>query len=1090
MTQGILLSSEQLGNEVILKLWSEEHKKLILYNHTFVDYCLETGEDIQRHDILNDEVQTFNKCKPHDSAFEKDVRFKYLYEGNYTMGGWFDVNTFKPTKLPPAELPDITPTKVEPKKFMAQVEEWFSLLNQPVPKIPRLAFDIECKTEEGIFPNPSRADQEITAIGYSTTDGKRTVNIKSKTKVEGATIFNSEKELIENFFEIITEYPIIVTFNGDNFDLPYLYNRARKLGIAYIPLKTMASSVTTAGTIHIDLYPLFKNKSLKVYTFGNKYKTFGLDAISKALLGHGKISGETMTSEDLVKYCINDVDLTLELTTYDDEIVINILIMLARIYKLPIDYISRTSMSIWSNSLLNWKQIQDKTLIPLSNQLLLKTNPIATKALIDTKKYRGAFVKEPKPGIFFDVKVLDFASLYPSIIKNYNLSFETVNCNHKECESNKLSGLPHWACTKNLGLSPLLLGSLMELRVKYFKPKIKTSSPEKSKIYKTISETIKIVLNGSYGVIGFEGFPYYYLPCAESVTGMGRHIIEDTIKTADNFGITTLYGDSVLGDTPIIIKQNNNISCVPIKSLSSGKIREKVNDDIFVYVGKKFSKIKYIYKHKVNKRGFKILTTTSYIECTEDHSLMINGKKTKPQTLSVGDNLTVMKPPITLANCSIDVDVAWLYGFYLAEGTCGSYICKSGHKTNIRIVQKELPLLEKCKKILKNKLGIDSYIKDYRKSSGVYALNINNPTNYIGYFEDILYSGGEKIVPSCVINSYEHVQTAFLLGLLEGDGGTDNKDKAILKIKHEGYKINDFTWKLTQIHKSIQSGVILLLNNLDINYSVSIRRDKPNIINILILKTHIRTPYNKIKKIIPFMINEDVYDIETEDHVFCGGVGNVLLHNTDSCMTHKPTDKQIDDLIKFAGDRYGISLEVDKVFRFMIFSNRKKNYIGVTPDNNIVIAGLTGKKSNNPPAIRDLFNRVCEPLKTVITDVQLDGIKSTIRDEIKTFVENLETLPLEQLGITMMLSKDIHEYNKIMPAHVKAAKMSGLTKAGSFITFIKSREGSVPIDQAKNIDIKKYKEMIETTVEPLINALGMDFDECTGVGKKTTLDFW
>ena len=754
MTQGILLSSEQLGNEVILKLWSEEHKKLILYNHTFVDYCLETGEDIQRHDILNDEVQTFNKCKPHDSAFEKDVRFKYLYEGNYTMGGWFDVNTFKPTKLPPAELPDITPTKVEPKKFMAQVEEWFSLLNQPVPKIPRLAFDIECKTEEGIFPNPSRADQEITAIGYSTTDGKRTVNIKSKTKVEGATIFNSEKELIENFFEIITEYPIIVTFNGDNFDLPYLYNRARKLGIAYIPLKTMASSVTTAGTIHIDLYPLFKNKSLKVYTFGNKYKTFGLDAISKALLGHGKISGETMTSEDLVKYCINDVDLTLELTTYDDEIVINILIMLARIYKLPIDYISRTSMSIWSNSLLNWKQIQDKTLIPLSNQLLLKTNPIATKALIDTKKYRGAFVKEPKPGIFFDVKVLDFASLYPSIIKNYNLSFETVNCNHKECESNKLSGLPHWACTKNLGLSPLLLGSLMELRVKYFKPKIKTSSPEKSKIYKTISETIKIVLNGSYGVIGFEGFPYYYLPCAESVTGMGRHIIEDTIKTADNFGITTLYGD------------------------------------------------------------------------------------------------------------------------------------------------------------------------------------------------------------------------------------------------------------------------------------------------------------------------------------------------TDSCMTHKPTDKQIDDLIKFAGDRYGISLEVDKVFRFMIFSNRKKNYIGVTPDNNIVIAGLTGKKSNNPPAIRDLFNRVCEPLKTVITDAQLDGIKSTVRDEIKTFVENLETLPLEQLGITMMLSKDIHEYNKIMPAHVKAAKMSGLTKAGSFITFIKSREGSVPIDQAKNIDIKKYKEMIETTVEPLINALGMDFDECTGVGKKTTLDFW
>ncbi|PSN95083.1 hypothetical protein B9Q09_03520, partial [Candidatus Marsarchaeota G2 archaeon ECH_B_SAG-C16] len=61
-----------------------------------------------------------------------------------------------------------------------------------------------------------------------------------------------------------------------------------------------------------------------------------------------------------------------------------------------------------------------------------------TQATIKGKKYKGAIVISPKAGVYFDVVVLDFASLYPSILKEYNLSYETVRCPHPECRNNKV----------------------------------------------------------------------------------------------------------------------------------------------------------------------------------------------------------------------------------------------------------------------------------------------------------------------------------------------------------------------------------------------------------------------------------------------------------------------------------------------------------------------------------------------------------------------------------------------------------------------------------------------------------------------------
>ena len=141
---------------------------------------------------------------------------------------------------------------------------------------------------------------------------------------------------------------------------------------------------------------------------------------------------------------------------------------------------------------------------------------------------------------------MDFASLYPSIIKVNNLSYETVRCIHEECKKNMIPQTNHWVCTKKNGLTSLIIGSLRDLRVNYYKSQAKKSNitEEEKQLYLVVTQALKVILNASYGVMGAEIFPLYYLPAAESTTGMGRHIILDTIEKCKASNIQVLYGDT------------------------------------------------------------------------------------------------------------------------------------------------------------------------------------------------------------------------------------------------------------------------------------------------------------------------------------------------------------------------------------------------------------------------------------------------------------------------------------------------------------------------------------------------------------------
>ena len=524
-------------------------------------------------------TQTSKSIRNLIDTWESDIKYyeTYLYDSSLIVGKYYKIenDAVVPYNL---EISDETKLSLnnmlldkqsdtnlpDTKQFDEHVSQWANLLNQPIPKIKRISLDIEVESEIGRIPDPKIAEKKITAVGFEGSDGLKQIFILRRSGIEEGVnellpgikiIFydeTKEKEMILDTFELMEKYPLLVTYNGDGFDLPYLYNRASRLGIdrQKNPLYMMRDSATLTDGVHLDLYRTMSNRAFQIYAFGQKYTDFSLDSVANGLLGEKKIDygvelGD-LTLYQTAKYCQNDARLTYNLTSFNNDLLMNLLVVISRIARMPIDDISRMGVSQWIRSLLYYEHRQNGFLIPRRQELDNKSSNVANEAIIKDKKFRGGLVVEPEEGIHFDVTVMDFASLYPSIIKVKNLSYETVRCSHDECKKNTIPQTNHWVCTKKNGLTSVLIGSLRDLRVNYYKNMAKkdTLSVEEKQLFTVVSQALKVILNASYGVMGAEIFPLYFLPAAEATTATGRHIIMDTIDKCKESGIDVLYGDT------------------------------------------------------------------------------------------------------------------------------------------------------------------------------------------------------------------------------------------------------------------------------------------------------------------------------------------------------------------------------------------------------------------------------------------------------------------------------------------------------------------------------------------------------------------
>lgn len=535
-----------------------------------------------------------NSIREKVTSWEADIKYheNYLYDTGLIPGTYYIregikiiPKSFEISEKVQQELQDLLWNKISEAgkidiEYQQYVTNWAKLLNQPIPDLKRISVDIEVESEEGRIPTPRDHDRPIIAVGFVSNDGFKKVLVlnqnklydKDDTLIAEAETCKTEKELLQKAFEIICSYPIVLTYNGDDFDLPYLYARSQDPRIdpanripipkAEIPILIKRETFIKRGLqaepvqikhgLHIDLFRTFQNRSVQLYAFSHKYSEFTLKAICEALLGDTKIGFDGDISElpmqKLAQYCLKDADLTFRLTSFNDNLLMKLIVVIARIGKLSIDDIARFGVNQWIRGMLYYEHRRRNVLIPRRDDLQAKGTS-STTAIIKEKKYRGGLVVEPSLGIHFNVVVVDFASLYPSIIKVHNLSYETVNCSHQSCKNDPaymISETTHWVCKERRGLTSLLIGSLRDLRVSYYKhlSKDKSLSIEERQLYNVVSQALKVILNASYGVMGAEIFPLYCLPVADAIAAIGRTTTTKTINKCKEIGIEVIYGDT------------------------------------------------------------------------------------------------------------------------------------------------------------------------------------------------------------------------------------------------------------------------------------------------------------------------------------------------------------------------------------------------------------------------------------------------------------------------------------------------------------------------------------------------------------------
>ncbi len=403
------------------------------------------------------------------------------------------------------------------------------------PKI--LAYDIEAKELE-------IGKAEILMISLFGKDFKKVLTWKDKSKKTYVENFKDEKEMLEAFVKYIKEYsPDILTgYFSDGFDLPYIKSRAEKLKIK-INLGIDNSQPTFSrgtfltgkikGRVHIDLLRFIRN----AYSQYLQSETLSLNEVSSELLGEGKVDlspiEETKKKktdwEKFYEYNLKDSELTYRLL----EKVWPDLEEITKVTKEPLFSVSRSTMAgnfedYVLHNLDKFNEIPEKK--PYNPEISERRS---------REKYQGAFVFQPKPGLYENIAFFDFSSMYGSIIVTYNLSKSTQTDSKKDSYEGEYQEEKVYF-SKKQGFIPELLKEIIMKRRKFKEDYNKNPTP----ILKARSNAFKLIANAAYGYQGFFGARYYSVEAASSTAYFARENIQKAIKIFENNGFEPVYSDT------------------------------------------------------------------------------------------------------------------------------------------------------------------------------------------------------------------------------------------------------------------------------------------------------------------------------------------------------------------------------------------------------------------------------------------------------------------------------------------------------------------------------------------------------------------
>jgi DNA polymerase elongation subunit (family B) len=440
-----------------------------------------------------------------------------------------------------------------------------------IKKINLVTIDIEVKSEGG-FPDPDSCSEELLTISIQdyTTKKIHTWGRKPyKPTKDNVTYYHYENEIdmINSFlFHWSRNPPEVVTgWNCRLYDIPYLCGRIdRIMGTKKMKMLSPWGIVShdtvfitgrdfnvydIAGVTTLDYLELYKK-----FTYTNQ-ESYRLDYIAQVELGQKKLDhSEFDTFKDFyngnwkkfVDYNIIDVELV---DRMEDKMKL-IELALTMAYDAKVNYVDvMYQVRMWDTIIYNYLKKRDIVIPPRDRS-------------DKDKRYEGAYVKQPVPGVYDWVVSFDLNSLYPHLMMQYNISPETLmEEKHPSATIDKILNKEitfemykdYAVCANGAmyrkdikGFMPELMEKMYAER-KVFKKKMllakqklvdiegqlkNREDPELIKIKKNTIKDIakfnnfqmarKIALNSCYGAIGNQYFRFFKLANAEAITLSGQ----------------------------------------------------------------------------------------------------------------------------------------------------------------------------------------------------------------------------------------------------------------------------------------------------------------------------------------------------------------------------------------------------------------------------------------------------------------------------------------------------------------------------------------------------------------------------------------
>ena len=444
------------------------------------------------------------------------------------------------------------------------------------------SLDIEAYSESGAFPNAFKEKDVCFQVAVTTKEFGKQEYLDRKcfcvktTSGPECESFETEREMLERLGRYLRQLdPDIVTgWNIFGFDLEYLYTRAvvtvagpdahmwgRLRGIPNeLVVKHLASNAL--GSNDMKMVPMLGRYVFDMFQDikrEHKLESYSLNAVSKEFLKDQKIDmpikemfsrfreGDPDLLGEVADYCIKDTELPHRIS--EKICMIQNLVEMAKATWVPLSYLSERGQQIKVFSQLARKARELGFMIPT----------LYSKATSD-EKYQGATVLDAQTGAYYGpITALDFASLYPSIMRAHNLCYSSLVIDPRfanvpgityeqygpyrfaqalRAEDGTMLPVP--------SLLPAILNELAAFRKKAKKLMAQAEGTPMEAVYNGQQLAYKISMNSIYG---FTGATKGMLPCvaiASTVTMRGRQMIEETKNYVEEHfpGAKVRYGDT------------------------------------------------------------------------------------------------------------------------------------------------------------------------------------------------------------------------------------------------------------------------------------------------------------------------------------------------------------------------------------------------------------------------------------------------------------------------------------------------------------------------------------------------------------------